>query len=250
VVKDETYRTNPYIMQGNIPHKAMYAKAVDGLIARMGAHVPVILTRNNGEADKTEYIAYLKETLAAKGIEYKEVFFDGTMKASDLEGLDADGEYAFVPYSGRQVELNRILPAVLDFKAKSLKADPVQVFGYPEWITFRGETLQNMHKANCFVYSRFFTVPEEPSVKRVEDKYTGWYGTPMANFVPRQGLFGYDTAMFLINSLRAEQDGDMKKWEGVQNGFDFKRIPGGGLVNDELYFINYRPSGLIDKITL
>lgn len=250
VVKDETYRTNPYMMQGNIPHKAMYAKAVDGLIARMGAHVPVILTRNNGEADKTEYIAYLKETLAAKGIEYKEVFFDGTMKASDLEGLDADGEYAFVPYSGRQVELNRILPAVLDFKAKSLKADPVQVFGYPEWITFRGETLQNMHKANCFVYSRFFTVPEDPSVKRVEDKYTGWYGSPMANFVPRQGLFGYDTAMFLINSLRAEQDGDMNKWEGVQNGFDFKRISGGGLVNDELYYINYRPSGLIDKITL
>lgn len=251
VVKDETYLTNPRIMQGNIPHEAMYRKAIDGMIARIGAHVPVILTRNNGEKDKTEYIALLKESFESKGMEYKEIFFDGTMGEDDLAVLDSNGEYAFIPYSGRQVELNRVLPAILDFKTKSLRADPVKVFGYPEWTTFRGETLQNMHKANCFVYSRFFTVPDDPSVKAVEDKYTGWYGAPMANFVPRQGLFGYDTAMFLINYLRSRSaDGKPQRWEGVQNGFDFKQTPGGGWVNDELYFINYRPSGLIDKITL
>ncbi|MCI9607093.1 MAG: LysM peptidoglycan-binding domain-containing protein [Muribaculaceae bacterium] len=252
VVKDELYQTNPFMMQGNIPHKAMYSKAISGIIERMGSHIPVILTRNNGEKDKDEYMTMLKETLDGRGIEYKEIFFDGTMKTADLQVLDADGEYAFIPYSGRQVELNRVLPAILDFKSKSLRADPVKVFGYPEWTTFRGETLQNMHKANSFVYSRFFTVPEDPAVKSVEDRYAGWYGSPMANFVPRQGLFGYDTALFLINWLRSEDapEGKPVRLEGVQNGFDFKRSAGGGWVNDELYFINYRPSGLIDKITL
>ncbi|MDE5745323.1 MAG: hypothetical protein K2H84_06645, partial [Paramuribaculum sp.] len=134
-------------------------------------------------------------------------------------------------------------------KSLSAVADPVMVFGYPEWITFRGETLTNMHKANCVVYSRFFTDSESAAVKQVENRFNEWYGTQMANFMPRQGLFGYDAGMFVINWLRSGSK-DPVDWEGLQNGFDFESIPGGGKVNGKLYFINYLPGGLIDKTAL
>ncbi|MDE6048459.1 MAG: LysM peptidoglycan-binding domain-containing protein [Paramuribaculum sp.] len=249
VVKDEDYLTNPALMQGNIPHHAMYEKAIDGLMKKIGSHIPVILTRNNGEKDKEEYIGLLKAKLTAAGIEFKEIAFDGTMSASALEELDADKQYAFIPGSGKQVELNRVLPAIIEFKSLSTVIDPVMVFGYPEWITFRGETLTNMHKANCVVYSRFFTDSESATVKQVENRFNEWYGTQMANFMPRQGLFGYDAGMFVINWLRSGSK-EPVDWEGLQNGFDFESIPGGGKVNGKLYFINYLPGGLIDKTSL
>lgn len=249
VVKDEAYLTNPQLMQGNIPHHDMYRKAINGILKTLGSHTPVILTRNNGEKDKEEYVEMLKVELASRGTEYKEIFFDGTMSASAMDDLDINGQYAFIPNSGKQVELNRVLPAIIEFKEKSLNPDPVKVFGYPEWITFRGETLANMHKANTTVYSRFFTDPDDGAVKSVEKKYVDWYGTPMANFMPRQGLFGFDAGMFIINWLRSGNETPVK-WEGVQNGFDFDKLPAGGNVNSKLYFINYRPSGLIDKKSL
>lgn len=253
VVKDMSYMSNPRLMQGNIPHSAMYSKAIEGMLTRFGAYTPVILSRAGGPDDKAEYISALKRTLTDRGIRYKEIVYESSLKDTDLDSLDVTGMYAFIPESGKQAELNRVLPAVIEFKNRATEADPVRVFGYPEWTTFRGETLLNMHKVNTVVYSRFFTVPEDPAVKAVENKYRDWYGVPMANFVPRQGLFGYDTAMFLINALRSGNAGSElpAKWNGVQNGFDFIRAgQGGGLVNDELYFINYRPSGLIDKYSL
>ncbi|MDE5688789.1 MAG: LysM peptidoglycan-binding domain-containing protein [Paramuribaculum sp.] len=253
VVKDMSYLTNPHLMQGNIPHSAMYSKAIEGMLTRFGTYTPVILSRVDGPDDKAEYISALKRTLSARGVSYKEIVYESSLKDADLDSLDVTGMYAFIPESGKQAELNRVLPAIIKFKNRTTQADPVRVFGYPEWTTFRGETLLNMHKVNTIVYSRFFTVPEDPAVKAVENKYRDWYGVPMANFVPRQGLFGYDTAMFLINALRSGNAGSElpAKWFGVQNGFDFIRVgQGGGLVNDELYFINYRPSGLIDKYSL
>ena len=249
VVRDDNYETNPIMLQGNIPHQMMYEKAIDGLLSRIGDRIPVILTRNNGETDKEEYIERLKTRLTSAGKYYKEIFFDGTMKVGSLsDELDSNNQYVFIPSSGKQVELNRVLPSILDFKSKSSVKDPVMIFGYPEWITFRGETLANMHKANTVVFSRFFTAIDDPDAKKVEQQFVNWYGTPMANFMPRQGLFGYDAGMFVINWLRSGSEEPLN-WEGVQNGFEFSRIPYGGEVNDKLYFITYRPNGNIDKST-
>lgn len=253
VVKDDSYLSNPMMLQGNIPHADMYRKAINGITGRFSRYKPVILSRKGGPDDKSEYITALKQELDAKGVEYSVVEFDGTMRLSDLEGLDTNGRYAFIPASGRQAELNRIAPALIEWSRGLTDPDPIRLFGYPEWTTFRGETLVNMHKLNTLVYSRFYTVPEDPSVRSVEDQFTKWYGAPMQNFVPRQGLFGFDTGMFLINSLRGQHmDGQpLTPYVGVQNGFNFVKSYGSaGWVNDELYFINFRPSGLIDKIAL
>lgn len=252
VVRDESYINNPVMMQGNIPHRDMYAKAIAGMTGRFSRFSPVIVTRKDGPDDKAEYLKALKANLDMNGIPYREIEYESSLRASDLADLPLDGSYAFIPSSGRQAELNRIAPALIEFKKSLTGTDPIRLFGYPEWTTFRGETLVNMHALNSLVYSRFYIVPEDPAVRDVEDLFVEWYGAPMANFVPRQGLFGFDTGMYLINALRnGGEDMPMTPYSGVQNGFGFVRRPSAqGWVNDELYFINFRPSGLIDKIAL
>ena len=74
----------------------------------------------------------------------------------------------------------------------------------------------------------------------------------MAAAVPRQGLLGFDTGMFLVSTLRSGMRlADAPVFHGVQNAFRFVRPKGiEGNVNDDLYFVNFRPSGLTDRISL
>lgn len=255
VVNHEGYLQNSFDLQGNIPHEMMYDKAIRGMIARYPDAVPVILSRKEGPDDKKEYINELKNVLQKDGIEYKEIKFDGLLEMPALKELDPAQSYIFIPESGRQVELNRIIPGLLEYLEQVQTPESSILAGYPEWITFRGETLSNMHRLNSVVYSRFYTVPDDYLAQRVDNAFEKWYGEPMANFVPKQGLFGFDTAMFLIRWLSDEiingNTTQIPVYHGVQNGFDFKTVSGdAGKVNNSLYLINYRPSGVIDKIAL
>ncbi|MCC8070374.1 MAG: LysM peptidoglycan-binding domain-containing protein [Bacteroidales bacterium] len=254
VVKDESYANNPYVMQANIPHSEMYRKAIQGMSDRFARYTPVILIRKDGDQDKSAFINQMKASLTEQGKPFELIEFEGLLTMTDLKGLDTSGAYAFIPASGKQTELTYVLPALLEFRERATDYDPVHLMGYPEWTTFKGETLINMHKLNALVYSRFYEVPDDPAVKELEGRYKRWYGEDMSKAVPRQGLFGFDTGMFLIRSLRANR-GDYTSYtptyKGLQNGFDFTRPAGvAGHINEQLYFINFRPSGLIDKISL
>ena len=135
--------------------------------------------------------------------------------------------------------------------------DAVRVFGYPEWITFRGESQKQLHELNTSIYSRFYSNPDDVRVKEINELYKKWYGSEMGNFLPSQGLLGFDMGMFVIESLRAPSvaldspgavsvDNGMKIYDGVQNSFHIVRVPNAGAVNDMLYIITFRPSGIIE----
>lgn len=252
-VKDESYLTNSAMIQANIPTAMMYTKAIKGITSQFPGYTPVIVSRTDGPDDKREFTDELKKQLSDAGITYTLLTFTNKLTTNNLKGLDSNTGYLFIPVSGRQAEANRILPALNEYRETLDNPDNIRVFGYPEWTTFRGETLTNMQNLNTVIYSRFYT-PEEldSDATDIENRYKAWYGGKgIEKAVPRQGLFGFDTGMFLIRALQRNQ-GDFGKAAptnyGVQNSFHLVS-PGGakGYVNDVLYFINYRPSGLINK---
>lgn len=248
-IRSQAHLNHPSVFQANIPHADMYSRAVSGIVKDMSGRIPVIITSGEGESDKQEFIRMLKRRFANEGIDYKTISYTNALSIDDLASLDRSKSYSFIPTSGKQTDLNRIMPALIEFKESMIGSDPVRLYGYPEWTTFRGETLENMHAMNTYVYSRFFTVPDDPWASEVQNSFQRWYGVPMGNFVPRQGLLGFDTGMYIIGALR--RDYPVSTYNGVQNGFHFSRPDGGqGHVNTELYFVNFRPSGLIDRIEL
>ena len=80
----------------------------------------------------------------------------------------------FIPNTASQADLNRILPTLIELRSAMTDTDPMRLYGYPEWTTFRGETLTNMHGVNTYVYSRFFTSPDDPWAKQVEEAFERW----------------------------------------------------------------------------
>lgn len=249
-VKDISYRINPSMMQGNIPHEAMYEKAADYLVNNLRGAVPVLVKSRNASADKAEFLTILKGRFDSRGINAVEIQFDDQLKLDDLESIDGAGSFTFIPVTGKSDELQKMLSTLIEFKKSNPYPDGITLFGYPEWTTFRGDMLAKMIEMGTTVFSRFYTVPEDAQLKQVEDVFVRWYGSPMASLVPRQGLFGFDTGMYLIKALKAN-GGDFNlftpAYNGVQNGFDFQHSPGGGFVNNDLYIINFRTDGRVDK---
>lgn len=246
VVKNDSYVTNREMMQGNLPSPLMLEKAVEGMSERLRYSTPVFVSINNTASDKADFASMLKKSLDAKGISYMELAVDGKLMPANLKALPSDGNYTFIPLSGKQADLNKIMPGIIEWRDEAITPG-VKLFGYPEWITFRGETLENMHKLNTTVYSRFYADEESSRTRELEDRFRRWYGKGMDAAVPRQGLLGFDTGMFLIESFADGVD----KYDGVQNGYHFvTSSPDGGSYNDVLYFINFRPGGVTEKINL
>lgn len=241
VVADTTWQTNPSMLQANIPHSEMYARAIDRWMQKFAQYKPVFLVNPQAAADKAPFLQMLRSRMESQGVEYTDIIYNNLLSEDNLAVLPSDGRYAFIAASGRQPEANRILPALIRFKTNLPYGSDIVVMGYPDWITFRGETLDNMHTVGTEIYSRFFAAPA-PSrrVDRLEALYLQHYGTNMEQGIPRQALLGFDTAMFLISSLSQGTPAlATAAYDGVQTDYITVRQPEGGIFNDSLFLIQY-----------
>lgn len=254
VVKDTLQMSNRKVLQGNLPTDDMYRTVTDAVIRNYPSANVVILSRHGGPSDKQDFVNCLTARLSESGRVPLYVNFTDRLKESDLDNLPTDKPLLFIPVSGRQTELNKMLHALVALKEKALIGDDVQLLGYPEWITFRGETLTQMQKLDATVYSRFYLDDGDPATKELDDKFTKWYGSAMQSGVPRQSIRGFDAAMYLIAALRAN-GGDFSRpvpmYTGVQNGYNFvEAAPGAGYINNVVYFITFHPGGMVNKVLL
>ncbi len=256
VVKDSTYVTNPVMMQANIGSRLMYDKAVAAFIDRLNGATPVILTRTGGAADKADFIDELKKRLAAKGIEWKEIKFTGKLASSNLDGIKASGNYVFIPVSGRAAEFSNISGALTALADASLaEGGSVKLWGYPEWITFKGDALSNIQKLDTRIYSRFASEADSFDAARVRESFKNWFGGEPTEAVPSQALLGFDVGMFVLKALNANPtgllEGYIPSYQGAQNSYRFSHREGeAGLQNDALYIVNFRPGGFTESTLL
>ena len=250
-VKNTDYLTNPYLLQSNIPHSDMYDKAVDGVIESFQDYTIVILSSLDGKTDKNEFVSRLKAKAEDAGRSVKEIPYHGYLKSSDLEQLGAEDSYLFVPASGAHSEFNHVASTLKAFKESRDDYNKAVLFGYPEWITFPEESIENMHFLNSTIYSRFYNDASSRRSKEFVNTFKNWYGTAMANAIPVQGILGFDSGYYIIKALNDNVRHDRNfdyDYDGIQSSFQFVTPPRvAGKVNDSLYFINFRPSGIVDK---
>lgn len=251
--RDDTYKYNGSVMQSNIPLEMLNDGVIGAMQRRYPDHTFVFLTRDGGNADKSDFVDSFRSALAANGRKSVDITFSGKLGEADLAAL-TDQQIIFVPVSSRQDELKSILPALIAKKGADSVNDNLMLFGYPEWTVFRGETAKQMHDLGTVIYSRFYADSDDLDFKRVNDSFEHWFDTGMAAGLPRQGALGFDVGCYLINALR-HNGGDFSQstpaYRGVQSGFEFERVSDdGGWVNSVAYIVIYRPMGIIEKTEL
>lgn len=256
-VKDETYRNHSNVIQANIPHHDMYEKTLDAFMERYidgpKSYQPVFLSRRDGATDKAEFVNSLKKRLTDRGITFREIEFDQNLEESDLADINPTlTPVVYIPVSGSRNEFGRFSPALQVQKSQLPIADDIALFGYPEWVTFRGEYYDALGNLNTTIYSRFFSDDNDPNIKQIRERYRQWYGEDMSDTFPRQGILGYDAGTCLIDALRAMSAGEPfpDEFEGIQNTLSLQRASddyNAGLVNRSLFLIHYLPGRTVER---
>lgn len=248
-VKDSSYLTNPAMIQANIPRDAMYNLAIEGFVSRYDNATPVFLNRKGGKTDKEEFTEMLKTALNARGIAYQTVQFDGYLSDADLEQVDPSLEnYVFIPASGNRDEFSRIVHGLKALGGRSENPDAVQIFGYPEWTTFRGDQYKELCDLNATIFSRYNTLDRSPEVRSLDGLFRESYGDGLIDKqMPVLGILGYDTGRFVIDAMRQKAtSGTMPTdFDGLQSGLRLTLAPDGGFYNNALFLIRYAPGEIV-----
>lgn len=250
-VRNDLQSNHPNVIQANIPHTRMYDDAIGWFMEHYAGRTPVFISRNGGAADKNTFVLALQARLDEAGQNYRELKYDSALSAVDLEGISAeDDRPVFVPVSGSKAEFATYISAIKELRSNALDRDSVSLFGYPEWVTFRGETFDDLCDMGATIYSRFLVNENDYSANDLKRRYKELYGSEMFAAVPTQGLLGYDVAQYAIAAMRALVDGQeiLTRFTGVQNSLDLRRDNPGedaGLVNDNLFILTFSPGGII-----
>ena len=141
-------------------------------------------------------------------------------------------------------------------------SESVTIFGYPEWVTFRGDSFDEISNLGATIYSRFLVDERDYRARELKERYKQNYGVEMFEAVPTQGILGFDIGRFIIEGLRhkAETGVFPTEFNGVQNsmrlGWALPQADGAdtdtpdnehGLVNETLFLLNFTPGGIINS---
>ncbi|MDE6703145.1 MAG: hypothetical protein K2K00_05665, partial [Muribaculaceae bacterium] len=215
-------------------------------------YVPVIIRNRDGRNDKAEFINYMTDVYRSRGVEPIEVEYEGALVVAQLDALPTDGtRYVIVPTSGSLNEFNKFIHAI---KTERDTRD-IALFGYPDWTAFRGDAEELLHAVDATVFSRFYYDDDSFDTRSLARAFERWYGSPMIEVVPNQGVLGFDVGNMVIRNLRANNGSfnpEDERYTGVQSSFEFNRAAdndSAGYCNNEIYILRFAPGRRVKRLS-
>lgn len=241
--KEEEVFSNPFIYQINTPQSYLYSEVYEHFIRQFSNANIIILEATAVDKDKTEFIKGLKQELANKRIPVKTLPESATAQAMK-EALRSDKENIFIPTSGSDVTLIKIIPQLTVLVRENPDAN-VHLFGYPEWQTYTKDHLDSFFELDTYFYSSFYTNNMLPAAINFINSYHKWYSKDMAINYPQYGMLGFDTGFFFLKGLSrygSELEKNLPKMDltPIQTGFKFQRVNNwGGFINKKVFFVHF-----------
>lgn len=241
--KDNEVFNNPSVYQINTPQSYLYSEVYEHFVRKFPNANVIILQTNTTDKEKAEFIKGLQQELKSSGIAYKTIKSDAsqeTLKAS----LNPDKENIFIPTSGSNITLIKILPQLVLLVRENPKMN-IHLFGYPEWQTYTKDHLASFYELDTYFYSSFYTNNLFPSATNFTANYRKWYGKDMANSYPKFGMLGFDTGYFFLKGLfnyGSDFEDHIKEINvtPIQTGFKFDRVNNwGGFINKKVFFVHF-----------
>lgn len=241
--KDNSVFRNPYVYQINTPQSYLYSEVYDHFFRQFrNAHV-IFLNTREGAQDKTEFIKGFKEELNNRSVPMTSL--SDTVTASTLNKvLRSDRENIFVPTSGSNVALIRLLPH-LTVTVRQNPETSIHLFGYPEWQTYTKDHLDAFFELDTYFYSSFYTNNLLLSAAEFTRNYRRWFGKDMEERYPKYGMLGFDTGYYFLKGLSKygttfEENLNRFNVTSIQTGFKFQRVNNwGGFINRKVFFVHF-----------
>ena len=241
--KDNAVFSNPMIYQINTPQSYLYSEVYDHFLRQFAKMDIVFIEAKEGSKEKADFIKGLREELTAKGIATRSVS-DEADAAQLSQYLSSDRETLFVPTSGSNLTLIKVLPQLV-LTAREHPEQRIHLFGYPEWQTFTKDHLDAFFELDTYFYSSFYTNNLLPAAIHFTSSYRRWYAKEMDDRYPKYGMLGFDTGYFFLKGMsrygsRFEEQMNQLGLIPIQTGFKFTRVNNwGGFINRKVFFVHF-----------
>lgn len=241
--KGEEVFNNPTIYQINTPQSYLYSEVYEHFTRQFpNAHV-IFIEPTSEDKEKAEFISGMKQELKSKGISMKTVNENAT-KDMLKEALRSDKDNIFIPTSGKNVMLIKVLPQLI-LLVRDTPEQNIHLFGYPEWQTYTRDHLESFFELDTYFYSSFYTNTLFPAAIQFTNNYHKWYSKDLVSKFPSYGMLGFDTGFFFLKGLSrygSELENNLPKMNltPIQTGFKFERVNNwGGFINKKVFFIRF-----------
>lgn len=241
--KDNTVFQNPAIYQINTPQSYLYSEVYNHFVRQFPNANVIFIEASQDTKDKAEFIKGLKDELRNRSIPMKSLK-ESVAVESLKTVLRADRENIFIPTSGSNLTLIKILPQ-LTLLVREQPESRIHLFGYPEWQTYTKDHLEAFFELDTYFYSSFYTNNLLPAAINFTKSYRRWYGKEMDERYPKFGMLGFDTGYFFLKGLARYGSSFEKNMQGldlipIQTGFKFQRVNNwGGFINKKVFFVHF-----------
>lgn len=246
---------NPYVFLINVPKENLYSETANHFYEMFNsASITFLTLEGENKDDKAGLIDALKTKLKKHNIAYKEIT-KSEETLLELEGeLSHDNENVVVPTSGSNRILRTMLPTLRAISDKdSIVSTKITLFGFPEWQTEK-EYMDQYHALNTFIFSSFYDNVFSGESINFYKRFQSWYSKEVLQSYPKYSMLGYDIGLFFIKAshlfgAKSFRQIASYKMKSIQTGFNFKKASEtGGYINQNVYFVNFRPDYTIQKI--
>ena len=250
-IKDESYATNSFSVQTNIPHSYLSAEVCEWYDKTFDNRSTIFINPANTK-DEKDICRDLKKHLQKQKSKTASVTIDSDFNYDSVNNLlRANNEYVIVPSASSKTMLTKLIPILKRIKQERNDVDIV-LMGYPEYTTYLLELKDEFHAIDTYIYSRFFYDENSSKTRQFEQEYSKWYGEEMRYVVPRFGLLGYDTGKFFLQTLVDDKGGFNNRviddYNGIQTLFKLQRVSNwSGFINKNLQFIHFTTHNTIER---
>jgi hypothetical protein len=211
----------------------------------------VIIDCNDSTSTKGSFTTVLRRKLEQE---------DATYSISNLKSSEAKFKQCFsttkpnvvVLNTSRSQELN-VAFAKLNGLLMTAPTLQISMFGYPEWLMYIRQHLDNFYKFDTYIPSTYYMSPLSHRGEHFKKKYRWNFHQDMQAYHQRYAVTGFDQAYFMIKGLHmygthfTGASGTVG-YTPLQTPLHFERIGNGGMQNRAILFVHYTRENKIETI--
>ena len=208
------------------------------------SHV-VIIDCNDSTSTKGSFTTVLRRKLDQEGASYSLT----NLKSGETkfkQSFSTTKHNVVVLNTSRSQELN-VAFAKLNGLLMTSPTLQISMFGYPEWLMYIRQHLDNFYKFDTFIPSTYYMSPLSHRGEHFKKKYRWNFHQDM------QPYQGFDQAYFMIKGLHMYGKqftgaSGMVGYTPLQTPLHFERIGNGGMQNRAILFVHYTKDNKIETI--
>lgn len=239
--------SNVFLLNAPIEQKAqivasLFAKTFKGAKA-------VFLHEGNG--NEIIFSAAMRNALSQGGFDI--VDLPAGYSADQLKAL-ANGKkmVVFIPETSEENGVKNMIDKIKSLRQEYPKGR-FALMAYPDWLDLPSISRRDLFDIDTYVFNNHFYNPYSVDTQKKVDEYSTWFKTRPLETSPRMFLLGYDAGIRLMTGLMnygKDYAQQIIKTTALQHNISFIQVaPNSGYVNNSMYFIHYRTTGVIDLIS-